>query len=102
MHSAGAPEQTGRPESRRRQEDGWEGGCSAQENKVPALRPHALLTDREAPTVIGVARKTLQEWRRLGKGPPFIRVSNRCFYRYSELLEFLASCPRTVSRRSSK
>jgi predicted site-specific integrase-resolvase len=61
---------------------------------------HKLLTDREAPEVVGVKRKTLQEWRRLGKGPTFIRVSNRCYYKFSDLLAFLASCPRTVARRS--
>jgi predicted site-specific integrase-resolvase len=59
-----------------------------------------LLTDKEAPDVVGVKRKTLQEWRRLGKGPPFIRVSNRCYYVYRDLLTFLETCPRTVARRS--
>lgn len=63
---------------------------------------HNLLTDREAPTVIGVKRKTLQEWRRLGKGPQFIRVSNRIFYTYEDLIAFLATCPRTVARRSRR
>jgi predicted site-specific integrase-resolvase len=61
---------------------------------------HRLMTDKEAPAIVGVKRKTLQEWRRLGKGPTFIRVSNRCYYKLSDLLEFLASCPRTVARRS--
>jgi predicted site-specific integrase-resolvase len=59
-----------------------------------------LLTDKEAPDVVGVKRKTLQEWRRLGKGPIFVRVSNRIFYRYGDLLAFLADCPRTVATRS--
>ena len=67
---------------------------------IPEFRPHHLLTDRDAPNVVGVKRKTLQEWRRLGKGPRFIRVSNRCFYRYSDLQDFLANCPQTVARRS--
>jgi predicted site-specific integrase-resolvase len=69
---------------------------------MPTPRPaeHRLLTDREAPDVVGVKRKTLQEWRRLGKGPEFVRVSNRIFYRYGDLLAFLAACPHSVGKRS--
>src|ERR1017187_8488195 len=79
-----------------------EGLYRADGPSTPTSRPvgQALFTDREAPAEVGVARKTLQEWRRLGKGPKFIRISNRIFYRYSDLPDFLASCPRTVARRS--
>ena len=60
---------------------------------------HRLLTDKEAPEVVGVKRKTLQEWRRQQKGPTFIRVSNRIFYKLSDLLAFRENCPRTAGIR---
>jgi hypothetical protein len=61
-----------------------------------------LLTDKEAPEIVGVKRKTLQEWRRLGIGPKFLRVSNRIFYRYADLIAFLTTCPHTVATRSRR
>jgi hypothetical protein len=37
-----------------------------------------LLTEREAAEAIGLTPRFLTERRRLGGGPPFVRISARC------------------------
>jgi len=67
-------------------------GASLAEARLPLPEPgrDPLLTDKQAPEIIGVKRKTLQEWRRSGKGPEFIRVSNRILCVLSARLRSLA------------
>lgn len=36
-----------------------------------------LLTPEEVASILGVAPSTVQRWRRLKQGPPFIRVGHR-------------------------
>jgi hypothetical protein len=61
--------------------------------------PERLYTPKQAPTVVGLKTKTLDEYRRLGVGPEFIRAGSRIFYKESSLLAYLDSCPRSVARR---
>src|ERR1035437_4472369 len=51
--------------------------------------PERLYTPKEAPTVVGLKKKTLDEYRRLGVGPDFIRAGSRIFYKESSLLAYL-------------
>lgn len=39
--------------------------------------PH-LLDERGAASALGLKPRTLQEWRRRGYGPPYVRLSSRC------------------------
>jgi predicted site-specific integrase-resolvase len=48
-----------------------------------------LLSDEETATAIGVAQKTLPAWRHLGKGPAYLKVGKRCFYRPSDIKAWL-------------
>ena len=64
--------------------------------------PEKLYTPKEAPVVVGLKKKTLDEYRRLEIGPEFIRVGSRIFYPESCLLDYLATCPRSVARRNRK
>ena len=58
------------------------------ENSELALE--ALLTDIQVAELLGVQRKTLQQWRYLGKGPKFISISRRCVrYRLRDVIEWL-------------
>lgn len=38
------------------------------------------LTDDEQARVLLLTPRTLRNWRRLGKGPPYVRVGKRIFY----------------------
>ena len=49
----------------------------------------ALLTPRGAAPFLGVKERTLEEWRRLGGGPPFLRLGQgRVRYRRINLREW--------------
>lgn len=53
--------------------------------------PRLALTAAEAAQAIGVAPKTLRNWRNRGQGPAFRRVSpTLVLYRVADLEKFLA------------
>lgn len=55
-----------------------------------------LLDERTAATALYVTPRTLQEWRRRGGGPQFVRVSSRCIrYRPEDLAAWAAERLRT-------
>ncbi len=43
----------------------------------------ALLTPRELSKLVGLKPRSLEEWRRLGKGPGYVRLSGRRHVRYA-------------------
>lgn len=48
-------------------------------------------TEAVAAELLSVSVRTLQQWRHLGRGPPYIRVSNRCVrYLLADLDDWLA------------
>ena len=50
-----------------------------------------LLDTSEAATFLGLAPTTLEHWRGLRKGPPFLRVGPRCIrYRLEDLEAWLS------------
>ena len=45
-----------------------------------------LITEKEAAEYLGVTRRALQAWRLSGKGPQFVKISQRCVrYRLREI-----------------
>lgn len=45
-----------------------------------------LLNTRQASEVLGLSPSSLEHWRTLKKGPPFVRVGTRCIrYRVDDL-----------------
>jgi hypothetical protein len=48
-----------------------------------------FLTQKEAAGELKVCERTLDRWRRLGEGPPIIKLGRRILYRRSSLLEWL-------------
>lgn len=50
-----------------------------------------LLNEKRAAQFLGCSRRTLQEWRRIGKGPNFIRMGDSRLIRYDtfDLQEWL-------------
>lgn len=50
------------------------------------------LNERETAPIVGVKVKTLQNWRQLRRGPAFLKVGSRVFYRRADLDRYLDSC----------
>jgi predicted DNA-binding transcriptional regulator AlpA len=54
--------------------------------------PNRLLRPRQAATLLGVTTRALDAWRYQGRGPQFVRVSQRCVrYRRRDLLDWMRS-----------
>jgi predicted DNA-binding transcriptional regulator AlpA len=61
-----------------------------------ATTPILLLDERGAAAMLGMTPRTLQEWRRVGSGPPYVRISSRCVrYRVADLESWAAERVRT-------
>lgn len=53
-------------------------------------RPDRSLVDtRRAAKVIGMSRRTLEKWRALGKGPPYLKLGRRVLYSTTDLEAWL-------------
>ena len=53
-----------------------------------------LLKTAEAAKRLGVAKRTMEDWRLDKIGPPYVRVGRRLIrYRASDLAEYVASSP---------
>jgi predicted site-specific integrase-resolvase len=52
--------------------------------------PDGRMTRRDAAKYLGLKEKTLAMWSVAGKGPPVLHVGGRCFYRQSDLDEYVA------------
>lgn len=62
-------------------------------------RPRQLLTAKQAGTLLGVAPKTLANWRTLGTGPKFHKTGGKILYLRRDLVAFARS--RKVSSTSA-
>ena len=51
---------------------------------------------------LGVKRKTLENWRSLGKGPAFHKVGGKVLYEESELDAWLQTCRRTSTSQQKQ
>ncbi len=55
-----------------------------------------LLDERAAAAALGVTPRAMQEWRRSGGGPQYVRISSRCIrYRPQDLSAWAAERLRT-------
>lgn len=58
-----------------------------------------LLTENDAAQLLSISPRTLRNWRVIGDGPVYVRVSGRCIrYRFEDLKGFIAQ--RTQSSTS--
>jgi predicted site-specific integrase-resolvase len=60
--------------------------------------PDGRVTRAGAAEFLGLKVKTLHEWGRLGKGPPVIHISSRCFYSLESLQAFVAAGTRRTAQ----
>jgi predicted DNA-binding transcriptional regulator AlpA len=62
----------------------------------PLLAAPLLVNEAGAAALLGLKPRTLTEWRMLGTGPAYVRISNRCIrYRLSDLDAWAAERVRT-------
>jgi hypothetical protein len=62
--------------------------AAVEYNRVRAT-PDGRLKTPEAAKFLGVARKTLTNWRYTGKGPRVLRVGGQVFYKIEDLTVFI-------------
>jgi len=55
----------------------------------PQRSPDELLTDIQVAAETGLKRRTLQNWRSAGKGPPFVKLGASCRYRRADILAWI-------------
>lgn len=63
--------------------------------KTIVIESGAMITSREAASLIGISEGVLRNWRSAGKGPRFVRLSRRhgpVRYVRSDVERFLAEC----------
>lgn len=58
---------------------------------LDGVDPDQLFRPQEAASLLGLTVRCLENWRRAGEGPPFVRISHRAVrYRRSDLRRWLA------------
>jgi predicted DNA-binding transcriptional regulator AlpA len=58
-----------------------------------------LVSEAETAALLGIAPRTLQEWRRKGAGPAFIRLTGRSIrYRQADVLAWVTARIRPSNR----
>lgn len=55
------------------------------------LTENELLSEKEVAAILKVSRRTLQQWRYLGKGPPFLKIGLMVRYPRAALEDWLES-----------
>jgi len=61
-----------------------------------------LLFESEAARMLAVSPRTLRNWRTLGNGPAYIKISGRCIrYRHADLIEFVDARSRRHTSRTT-
>lgn len=61
-----------------------------------------LLTPRELAAELGVAPKTLANWRHTGTGPPFVKVGHAPRYRHRDVERWLETRTRRRTHRPTE
>jgi len=51
-----------------------------------------VVSERPAAVLLGVSVALLRKWRRVGGGPPYLRIGRLVRYRLPDLRKFMESC----------
>jgi excisionase family DNA binding protein len=54
-----------------------------------SIQDKEILTDKETAFFLGVADRTLRDWRKRGKGPAFVQMGSKIRYRKTDIDEYL-------------
>ncbi len=70
----------------------WQASLAPMPDDVPAGGYDELLTPDQTSARVKIAKQTLARWRVEGRGPRFVRLGNRIFYRPGDIEAWLATC----------
>jgi hypothetical protein len=59
-----------------------------------------LISQEDLSVLLGVAKGTLREWRKLKKGPNFVRVEKAVFYRQKDVEAWLEGNTIVIEQKS--
>lgn len=65
----------------------------ATQAQKPARLPE-MLNDQELALRLAISRKTLQKWRSLGMGPPYVKLAAKVVYRVEDINAYIQRCLR--------
>jgi excisionase family DNA binding protein len=71
--------------------DAKAGGLAMVETPRVRITPDGRMTRAHAAVYLGVKKKTLEMWAIQGRGPRFIKIGGRVFYRLDELDRFISA-----------
>ena len=55
------------------------------ENVTPARKSLGLIASEDLARMLNILPTTLREWRRMGKGPDYLRLGKRAYYRQKDV-----------------
>jgi hypothetical protein len=58
---------------------------------ISAIDPSELMPDVKTAAALGVKPETLATWRSQGRGPAFVKIGRRVFYRLLDVHQFIAA-----------
>ena len=67
----------------------WQASLAPMRDDVPGGSCGELLTPDQTSAKLKIAKQTLAQWRVEGKGPKFVRLGNRAFYRAGDVEAFV-------------
>lgn len=67
---------------------------------VKNYAPDELIDTKHAAAFLGLAAKTLENWRTAGKGPQHRKIGGRCFYRVKDLARYSKSKTRSSTSQA--
>jgi hypothetical protein len=59
--------------------------------RISEIDPDQLMPDVKAAAALGVKQETLATWRSQGRGPAFVKIGRRVFYRVLDVHQFIAA-----------
>jgi excisionase family DNA binding protein len=64
-------------------------GSQSAVTENQSIQDKELLTDTETASYLGLADRTLRDWRKQGKGPAFVQMGKKIRYRKTDINEYL-------------
>jgi predicted DNA-binding transcriptional regulator AlpA len=65
---------------------------SSVHQQCTTSEPDRCLSERQVAALLGVSIAALRKWRRVGGGPPYLRIGKLIRYRFSDLQNFMDLC----------